>query len=221
MEAAVASWFAATFYENVDRLVLIDIINVAATPLQKHAKSTRKALLKNIELIDKISNAKELPAYTFEDACGRAFLANQFLHGTDSITRSAVETIMSRGLRKVGTNKNGEDTFTWTTDFRLRVPSPFHVVQEQVEHYAAQIQCPLLVIKASDSPWYMSEENAEKILKVYSNNNPNFVFKKVEGGHHVHLNEPEKVAPLIISFLEKIFRDSGTEEKENLNVDIF
>ena len=221
MGAAVAAWFAATFYENVDRLVLIDLLNVAATPLQKHAKSTRKALLKNIELIDKINNAKELPAYTFEDACGRAFLANQFLHGTDSITRSSVETIMSRGLRKVGTNKNGENMFTWTTDFRLRVPSPFHVVQEQVEHYAEQIQCPLLVIKASDSPWYMSEEHAEKILKVYINNNPNFVFKKVEGGHHVHLNEPEKVAPLIISFLKKVFRDSGTEEKENLNVDIF
>ena len=58
--------------------------------------------------------------------------------------------------------------------------------------------------------------HAEKILKVYSNNNPNFVFKKLEGGHHVHLNEPEKVAPLINSFLKKQFKDSGTEDKQNI-----
>ena len=95
-----------------------------------------------------------------------------------------------------------------------RIPSPFNVVPEQVEHYAEQIQCPLLVVKASDSPWYMAEEYAEKILKLYKNYNPNFVYKTVEGGHHVHLNNPEKVAPLIVKFLQKTFSDSGTEEKE-------
>ena len=221
MGAAIASWFAATFPEHVDRLAMIDLINVGPTPLQKQVRTTRKSLEKNIELNDKLSNTSDPPAYTFLDACGRAFLANQFLHGTDSITRSSVETMMSRGLRKVGVNKNGEDLFTWTTDFRLRIPTPFTVVPEQVEHYAERIQCPLLIIKASDSPWYMSEEHAERILKIYSNNNPNYVFKKVEGGHHVHLNEPEKVGPLINKFLKKKFKDSGTEDKEQVPVDLF
>ena len=221
MGAAIAAWYAAIFHEHVDRLALIDLINVGPTPLQKQVKTTRKSLQKNIELTDKLSRTSEPPTYTFVDACGRAFLANQFIHGTDSITRSSVETMMSRGLRKVGVNKNGEDLFTWTTDLRLRIPTPFNVVLEQVEHYAEKIQCPLLVIKASDSPWYMSEEHAETILKVYTNNNPNFVFKKVEGGHHVHLNEPEKVGPLIVNFLKKQFRDAGTEDKEQMPVDLF
>ncbi len=47
---------------------------------------------------------------------------------------------------------------------------------------------------------------AERLLKVYANSNPNFEFHVVEGGHHVHLNEPEKVAPLILNFLRKNFR---------------
>lgn len=178
-------------------------------------------LEKSIEINDTLSKATGPPSYTFVDACGRAFLANQFIHGTDSITRSSVETMMSRGLRKVGVNKEGEDLFTWTTDLRLRIPTPFNVVLEQAEHYAERVQCPLLIIKASDSPWYMSEEHAEKILKVYSNNNPNFVFKQVEGGHHVHLNEPEKVGPLVAKFLKKVFKDSGTEDKEQVPVDLF
>ena len=216
MGAAIAAWFAATFQENVDRLALIDLISVGPTSLQKQVKTTKKSIQKNIDMNDKLANAKEPPSYTFVDACGRAFLANQFIHGTDSISRSSVETMMSRGLKNVGVNKNGEDLFTWTTDLRLRIPTPFNVVPEQAEHYAENVQCPLLIIKASDSPWYMSEEHAEKILKVYSNNNPNFVFKKVEGGHHVHLNEPEKVAPLINRFLKKQFKDSGTEDKQNI-----
>ena len=219
MGAAIAAWFASTFHENVARIVLLDLINVGPTPLQKQVKATRKALQKNIELTDKLEKATGPPSYTFEDACGRAFIANQFLHGTDSITRSSVETLMTRGLRKVGVNKDGKDIFTWTTDLRLRIPSPFNVVLEQVEHYAVGIQCPLLIIKASDSPWYMSEEHAEKLLKLYENNNPNFMFKKIEGGHHVHLNSPEKVAPIITKFLNKKFQDSGTEDKENLPVD--
>ena len=221
MGAAIAAWFASTFPEHIDRLAMIDLINVGPTPLQKQVKATRKSLEKNIELNDKLTNTSDPPSYTFLDACGRAFLANQFLHGTDSITRSSVEKIMSRGLRKVGVNKEGEDLYTWTTDFRLRIPSPFTVVFEQVEHYAERIQCPMLVIKASDSPWYMSEEHAERILKIYSNNNPNYQFKKVEGGHHVHLNEPEKVSPLINKFLKKKFKDSGTEDKEQVPVDLF
>ncbi len=47
---------------------------------------------------------------------------------------------------------------------------------------------------------------AERLLKVYANTNPNFEFHVVEGGHHVHLNEPGKVAPLILNFLRKNFR---------------
>ena len=219
--AVISSWFAATFNENVERLAMIDLISAAPTPLQKQVKATRKSLQKNIEINDILNKEKEPPSYTFEDACGRAYIANQFLHGTDSITRSSVETIMSRGLRKVGVNNNGENLFTWTNDLRLRIPSPFNVLLEQAEHYAERVQCPLLIIKASDSPWYMSEEHAERILKVYSNNNANFVFKHVEGGHHVHLNEPEKVAPLIVKFLKKDFKDSGTEDKEPVPVDLF
>ena len=79
MGAAIASWFAATFPEHVDRLAMIDLINVGPTPLQKQVRTTRKSLEKNIELNDKLTNTSDPPSYTFLDACGRAFLANQFL----------------------------------------------------------------------------------------------------------------------------------------------
>ena len=90
----------------------------------------------------------------------------------------------------------------------------------QVEAYASSIKCPLLVIKASNSPYYMSEEIAERLLRIYINTNPNFEFREVEGGHHVHLNNPERVAPLIVRFLAKKLTDDGTEEKQNFPMDL-
>jgi hypothetical protein len=39
---------------------------------------------------------------------------------------------------------------------------------------------------------------AERLLKLYATSNPNFEFRVVEGGHHVHINEPELV-PIFIN----------------------
>ena len=89
-----------------------------------------------------------------------------------------------------------------------------------MEAFASGIKCPLMVVKASDSPYYMSEEIAERLIKIYINNNPNFEFKEVEGGHHVHLNSPEKIAPLILRFFNKKFTDDGSEDKENFPIDL-
>ncbi len=51
--------------------------------------------------------------------------------------------------------------------FFMTVLDKLNVVLFQVEAYALGIKCPLLVIKASNSPYYMSEEIAERLIKIY------------------------------------------------------
>jgi len=60
----------------------------------------------------------------------------------------------------------------------------------------------------------MSDENYERLLKVYQNNNPNFVHRLVSGGHHLHLNTPELVAPVINEFLLRDFGLTSEEERQ-------
>jgi hypothetical protein len=57
---------------------------------------------------------------------------------------------------------------------------------------------------------------ADRILKVYQGNNPDFQYHQVEGGHHVHLNNPERIAPIVNKFLLKEFKQNGSEQKENV-----
>lgn len=73
-----------------------------------------------------------------------------------------------------------------------------------------------MVIKASDSTLFMSEDVFERILKVFKENNPDFELHQIEGGHHVHMDKPEVVARIINAFLEKPFKEKGSEDKQHM-----
>ena len=71
--------------------------------------------------------------------------------------------------------------------------------------------------QAFDSPFYMSEDVAARLVKVMRNNNPDFVYETLAGGHHVHMDSPGEVAAIVNNFLGRPFDNSGSEEKENMN----
>ncbi len=129
--------------------------------------------------------------------------------------------MMARGLEPVGDTGK----FTWRSDLRLRVPAPFHVLEEQVQHYASKIKCPMLLLKATGSSYYMQDEIAKRIIKTYIHHNPNFQLHRVEGGHHVHMDKPEHVICLINDFLLKskfqTFNEENLDKQENFPLDLF
>ena len=61
----------------------------------------------------------------------------------------------------------------------------------------------------------MSDEVYSRIQGVFRKYNPNFVYRELEGGHHLHLNTPETVAPVINRFLDKKFDTSAAQEEEH------
>jgi len=209
----IGCWYSAFFPEQIDKVVSIDLVSFGAMSLQKHVSTSRKSILESLKVSKKLESGN-LPSYTYEDACGRAFMANNIINGLGSITKESVETLMSRGLVPAP-DKPGE--FTWSHDLRLRIPTTFNLVQEVAEEYASKVKCPHLLIKATDSTKYMTDENFERLVKVYRNHNPNFVYRELEGGHHIHLNTPDKVSPLINKFLTK---DFPSPDSENIQFDM-
>jgi hypothetical protein len=129
MGAGVCMYYASVFPERVDRLAVFDIIGLPPVPVKKQHKSLRKSIEQSIAIHEKLAKAASHPppSYDYMDAVARVYMANAMLHGTDSVTKEAVQTLMKRGLRKTQDGK-----YTWTTDLRLRIQSPFNVVLEQV-----------------------------------------------------------------------------------------
>ena len=60
---------------------------------------------------------------------------------------------------------------------------------------AEHITCPHLVIEAEDGAKF-SPELWDKVMEVYKQNS-NFKHVLVPGPHHVHLDDPEIIAPVI------------------------
>ncbi len=213
--AGICGWFASTFPERVTRLAAIDFLAFSPFPLKKHGDKTRrsieiadKLMMKHAEAIDK---PEMIPSYPFEECVDRALMGNWFINGENSISRESVVLLLRRGLRETSPGQ-----FTWRADLRLRVPSPFNMTVDQVEHLVERIECPHLVIKASESPYYfMTDDVTERITDVYRNSNQNFALKNIDGGHHVHMEKPKEIAEMVAKFFAKDFkpknpdRDSG------------
>ena len=60
----------------------------------------------------------------------------------------------------------------------------------------------MFLLQASESPNYEDEESVQQVLDIYRTN-PRFSLVGVEGSHHVHLNNPERVAPHIHQFISE------------------
>jgi len=223
MGSGLGLWYSAMFPEQIKKLIAIDLLSFGPMPVNMHVKAARRSVLESIKVDAKLKNPVE-PKYSYEDAVARAFMAsnlitNMFL-GTDEqhtqITQEAVETLMKRGLFKVG-----EDEYTWSADLRLRIPTAFNMTEDMTEEFNSKVQCPHLLIKSDKGPKYMSDEVYDRLLKVFRKNNPNFVYREVEGGHHLHLNTPEIVAPLVNEFLDKKFEPLyGVEDEHKPQFDL-
>ena len=49
---------------------------------------------------------------------------------------------------------------------------------------------------------YDGQEYIDQLLEIYQNNS-DFEIHSIEGGHHVHLTNPERVLPVIDDFIRK------------------
>ena len=113
------------------------------------------------------------------------------------------------------TEAAGGCSYTWSADYRLRVPSGLNMTEDMAAEFASQVQCPHLVVKAAQGPRYMSAEVYTRLREIFRKYNPNFVYRELAGGHHLHLNTPEVVAPVINKFLAQKFDTSANLDEEH------
>lgn len=68
--------------------------------------------------------------------------------------------------------------------------------------YASRIKCDYLNIRAVPGMKFEKPEYYQQVLDEIKMQARRFEYHEVEGTHHVHLNEPEKIAPIIKNFLQ-------------------
>lgn len=176
--AGIASMVAGTVPERITELVLIDGIGPISNTPDDAPKQLRQALLQQRE-----QGKREPRIYPDIET---AIDARQRV---GNLSSTSVETLVRRGLRKTAGG------YSWRHDRRLTLPSPLYLTEPQVLAFLRSIAARTLLIKAIGGI-VDRFGSIERIVSV-----PNISVVELEGGHHLHLENPLPVAEVILKFL--------------------
>ena len=173
------------FIAQLVAVVIPDLIKsvflIEAFGLLTYAEDDTALKLRDAFLSRRALERKSAPQYEDAERLVKARAAH------NAIAADLIRPVVMRNLEC-------EDMlWQWRIDPRLRLGSPFRYSLGQVEHLMASIKCPLTLIRGT-SGFKDLDEAVERWGERVS-------VHWVEGGHHVHLEQPKQVAEHLNAFL--------------------
>ena len=180
MGAAIASLVAAVAGERVQALVSIEALGGLTAPANETVQRLRTHVAAAMKLGD-----KQLRVFPDLAAPVRArMMANQ-------LSEPSARLLIERGVKPV------EGGWSWRSDPRLMLPTAVRMTEEQVCDVVSAIQCPAQVIYATPAqPYFPEPERSQRAALL-----PDGRLHTLAGQHHVHMDQPEAVARIIIDFI--------------------
>ena len=179
----IATLTAAACPERIHRLVLIEALG----PLTAAADHSATQLHRAVRQFRDIARKPLRVFATTDEAVDARAQAS-------GLSTAAATQIVLRGIRAV------PGGFSWSTDPRLTVSSLQRFTEAQVLDIVAAIKTPTLLLLAPDSVIKPVEETAfaARIARV-----ADIDVRLIDGGHHLHLENPQPVAAAILDFLQR------------------
>jgi len=176
----LASLFAALYPERVETLLLIEALGPLTVAPQQSLDQLRHGL------DERAAFAKRRPLRVFPDL-DSAIAVRMAASG---LSRGAAKPIVERGVDAV------EGGFVWSSDPKLTLASPQRYTETQILAMLRGIRARTLLILAQPATSYLQESMmAPRIACV-----ADIEVMRVEGNHHLHLEEPERVFEAIAQF---------------------
>lgn len=177
--ANVAGFVAATVPDRINCLTLLEGFG----PFSAKPSTAPAQLSQSIREMRTLVN-KRLPVYaSLEDAARARQLVSDF--DLDCAT-----ILSRRGTREC------EGGYTWRSDPRLRIKSPHYLSEAQVAAYLRAIKAPTILVRAT-----RGLPVRRKGIESRYGHVPQLQIRDVQGGHHVHLQDPRRVADILRDFL--------------------
>nr|XP_046267855.1 serine hydrolase-like protein isoform X1 [Scatophagus argus] len=191
MGGNIAAMFSALYPEMVDAIILLDTFGFLPTDPKEISKVMRQGMDEMLQYEKKMEEKKRV--YTYEKAVERLLAANP------TLSEQSVHILLERGLVQV------DGGFVFSRDLRLNFKNIVRISLEQSLEMQSRIQASVLVVLADKGfgatfPDSRRQELSSTLLQAYRDRNHTVVT--VPGDHHVHLNHPEVIAPLVSNFLQ-------------------
>lgn len=178
--AAIGTLLAGAFPERVEQLVLIEGGLPLIDPPERAPDRLRDAL----------RGKRELGGRTGRVFPDRARAVAERADGFSKVTLHAAEILARRSLIEV------DGGFMWRADQRLKASSDVRYTTEQVRAFVARITAPVLMFRATQSPFAAMPEYDEILPSFRS-----LEIVRLEGGHHLHMEGAEaEIGRRIVEF---------------------
>ncbi|XP_066563438.1 serine hydrolase-like protein isoform X2 [Amia ocellicauda] len=199
MGGNVGGLFSAVFPELVDSLVILDSLGFLPTAQEEMAGIVRKGVEELVQFEAERERGRREKVYSYDSALKRLQAANP------SLSEESVAVLLERGSTAV------EGGVVFNRDYRINLTNIVRITLEQSLDMQARIQARVLLVMAEEGILRLyrqrpqQAEMLQQLIKGYGDKLSEVSVVEVPGDHHVHLNSPETVAPLITAFL-----NSGT-----------
>lgn len=194
MGSILSFMFANVFPEKVDLLIQIDALKPQVPNPERVAKGI-KDRVENFMLADKRNQEKtEPPTYTYDE------MIDKVEAGTfGSVTKETAEYLLKRNIRR---SEKYPGKFYFTRDSRLKYSFSPSFSQPVILELAKRMRMPHILFKATNAPYWEEKKYFDEVIDILKQN-PKFEFHTIDATHHLHLTEPEKIAPIISTFIEQ------------------
>ncbi|XP_045490487.1 serine hydrolase-like protein [Pieris rapae] len=185
--------YAGLYPKNVDFFIAIENLVYEDHDIDHFLKYLPKALEKSQMSQHALNN--EPPESTMEELTYKLYIAMN-----KSVDKQNMHYLTQRAIRP---SKRDLSKFCYTRDIRLKYLSMKPPNIKFLETLFSRLSFPLLYIKAANSSYKLSDEHCLRVREILENNNPYYESHTVGGSHHVHINNPERLAPIIVDFFRK------------------
>ncbi|XP_043524752.1 probable serine hydrolase isoform X1 [Frieseomelitta varia] len=187
---AISFLYAASYPDEVEFMISLDIASPSVKDITKIPLIIGDSIDKFLKY--ELLQSDGIPSYSYDEVLT---IVEDAYKG--SITKEGAMILMKRGLRPA----NEPERYYFSRDPRLKVSVLGMISLDLVLAYAGRIKCAYLNIRAVPGMKFDHPEYYEKVLDQIKLSAKKFEYHKVEGTHHVHLNNPERIAPIINNFI--------------------
>ena len=197
MGGHISLFFTSMFPDRVHKLISLDAVKLSSAPPDQFPARMKSVLNDFQNIISKMEQSpRKSGSLTYNEA--REKLVRNY---RGSVDEEHADVLLVRGLRK-----KAENEYEYNRDPRT-VIRPFifnNFSTEMLKEIARAITCPFLLIRARNSITLAGSEPPEllqEFIDIYNSASKDFRCFHVDGRHHVHLTNPDSVAPYICNFL--------------------
>ncbi|QJD58070.1 alpha/beta hydrolase [Pseudomonas sp. gcc21] len=183
MGAIISSILSASVPDRILGAALID----GLMPITSNADDTPAQMARFLEA-SLATSKKRKPVYVSPEKATTA----RILGGSMPLSRAAASCLVERGLMPE------QGGWTWRTDPQLMLPSALRFTPKQAVAIVEAIRTPTCLVVASEGIFSRRPE-ASALLEQFQN----LQIHRLEGGHHLHL---EQAAPEVATIIDSFFK---------------